>query len=81
MSPSSSLVKCHSDPMPLESCPTCGYALSVHDPHCRHCLPSRIAFAKAGLFSINALSDATHLSAMILVVLVLSGLAHLLFFR
>jgi hypothetical protein len=23
--------------MPLEPCPTCGYALSVHDHRCRHC--------------------------------------------
>src|SRR6476659_7978553 len=23
--------------MPLEPCPTCGYALSVLDHHCRHC--------------------------------------------
>ena len=23
--------------MPLEPCPTCGYALSIHDHRCRHC--------------------------------------------
>jgi hypothetical protein len=23
--------------MPLEPCPTCGYALSIVDHHCRHC--------------------------------------------
>src|SRR5260370_42690657 len=23
--------------MPLQSCPTCGYALSILDHHCRHC--------------------------------------------
>lgn len=24
--------------MPLKACPVCGYALSILDPHCRHCL-------------------------------------------
>jgi hypothetical protein len=67
--------------MSLESCPTCGYALSVHDPHCRHCPPSRSALAKTGLPSINVLFDAKHLSTMIIAVLVLSILAYLIFFR
>jgi hypothetical protein len=67
--------------MSLESCPACGYALSVHDHLCRHCLPSRSAFAKAGLPSINALFDAKYLPRMIVAVLVLSVLAYLMFFR
>jgi hypothetical protein len=35
--------------MPLEACPTCGYALSTVDHHCRHCatapaaMPSQLA--------------------------------------
>jgi len=67
--------------MPLESCPTCGYALSVHDPHCRHCPPSRSALAKTGLPSINALFDAKQLSKMIIAALVLSVVFYVIFFR
>jgi hypothetical protein len=63
--------------MPLESCPTCGYALSIVDHHCRHCLPSRSASAKAG-----APFDAKHLQQIIVpVVVALSVLVYLLFFR
>jgi hypothetical protein len=61
--------------MPLESCPTCGYALSVLDHHCRHCPVRLNVFPSSGLF------DAKHLSAMIVAVLVLSGLAYVMFFR
>jgi hypothetical protein len=67
--------------MPLESCPTCGYALSIHDPHCRHCPPSRSTFAKAGVRSINTLFPAKHVSAIIAVALVLSGIFYAIFFR
>jgi hypothetical protein len=62
--------------MPLESCPVCGYALSVHDHHCRHCAVSLSAPPLSWLF------DAKHLSTMIVVaVLVLSVLTYLMFFR
>jgi hypothetical protein len=62
--------------MPLESCPTCGYALSIVDHHCRHCLPSRSASAKAG-----APFDAKHLQRMIMAAVALSVLIYLIFFR
>jgi predicted nucleic acid-binding Zn ribbon protein len=61
--------------MPLESCPTCGYALSIVDQHCRHCatapgeIPSRPF-------------DAKHLQQMIIMgVVVLSVLVYLIFVR
>jgi len=61
--------------MPLESCPSCGYALSIVDQHCRHCaiasptIPSRPFNAK-------------HLQQMIIMGLVaLSVLAYLIFVR
>ena len=63
--------------MPLEPCPTCGYALSTVDHHCRHCLLSRSASAKA-----VALFDAKHLQQMIIMaVVLLSVVVYLLFFR
>jgi hypothetical protein len=61
--------------MPLESCPTCGYALSIHDHHCRHCA------VPLSVFPLSQLFDAKHLSKMIVAVLVLSVLAYLMFFR
>jgi hypothetical protein len=61
--------------MPLEPCPTCGYALSIVDHHCRHCatastaIPSRHSIAK-------------HLQQMIIMgVVALSVLVYLIFFR
>jgi hypothetical protein len=61
--------------MPLEPCPTCGYALSIADHHCRHCaiastaIPSRPSIAK-------------HLQQMIIMgVVALSLLVYLIFFR
>jgi hypothetical protein len=60
--------------MPLEPCPTCGYALSVVDHHCRHCaapsrtIPSQRFFAK-------------HLQQIIVAVVTLSVLVYLIFFR
>jgi len=61
--------------MPLEPCPTCGYALSIADHHCRHCatasqaIPSRPSIAK-------------HLQQMIIMgVVALSVLVYLIFFR
>jgi hypothetical protein len=62
--------------MSLQSCPTCGYALSIHDHHCRHCLPSRSGFAKA-----DPLFDMKHLSTIIVAVLALSVLAYFMFLR
>jgi hypothetical protein len=61
--------------MPLEPCPTCGYALSIVDHHCRHCAtPSRTI--SSGRFS------AKHLQQMIIMaVVVLSLLVYLIFFR
>jgi hypothetical protein len=61
--------------MPLEPCPTCGYALSVVDHLCRHCgtasraIPSRPFNAK-------------YLQQMIIMAVVaLSVLVYLIFFR
>ena len=62
--------------MPLEPCPTCGYALSTFDHHCRHCSPSLKALPSFRLF------DAKHLQQMIMaVVVVLSVLVYWIFFR
>jgi hypothetical protein len=61
--------------MPLEPCPTCGYALSTVNHHCRHCgtasraIPSRPFNAK-------------YLQQMIIMAVVaLSVLVYLMFFR
>ncbi|MGC2353190.1 MAG: hypothetical protein WA496_07310 [Candidatus Udaeobacter sp.] len=60
--------------MPLEPCPTCGYALSIVDQHCRHCAtPSRAIPSRS--------FDAKHLQRMIMAVVVLSVLVYLIFFR
>jgi hypothetical protein len=61
--------------MSLESCPTCGYALSIVDHHCRHCAtPSRAIPSRT--------FDAKHLQQMIIMAVVaLSVLVYLLFFR
>jgi hypothetical protein len=62
--------------MPLESCPTCGYALSVLDHQCRHCAVSLSAFPLSRLF------DAKHLSKMIIIAgMVLIVLVYVIFFR
>lgn len=61
--------------MPLEPCPSCGYALSVLDHQCRHCAVSLSAFPLSRLF------DARHLSKMIIAVMVLSVLVYVIFFR
>jgi hypothetical protein len=58
--------------MPLEPCPTCGYALSIADHHCRHCgtapraIPSR---------------PTKHLQQLIIAVVAASVLVYLMFFR
>jgi hypothetical protein len=61
--------------MPLEPCPTCGYALSIVDHHCRHCTTTSRAIPSRPF-------DAKHLQQMIMaVVVVLSVLVYLIFFR
>jgi len=61
--------------MPLEPCPTCGYALSMVDHHCRHCATASLAIPSRPV-------DAKHLQQMIMaVVVVLCVLAYLIFFR
>jgi hypothetical protein len=61
--------------MPLEPCPTCGYALSVIDHHCRHCGTAPRAIPSRPF-------DAKHLQQMIIAVVVaLSVLVYLIFFR
>jgi hypothetical protein len=61
--------------MPLESCPTCGYALSTVDHHCRHCATASGAIPSRPF-------DAKHLQRMIIMAVVaLSVLVYLLFFR
>jgi predicted nucleic acid-binding Zn ribbon protein len=61
--------------MPLEACPTCGYALSTVDHHCRHCATESGAIASRPF-------DAKHLQQMIIMAVVaLSVLVYLMFFR
>ena len=60
--------------MSLESCPTCGYALSIIDHHCRHCTTTSRAIPSRSL-------DAKHLQQMIMVVVALSVVVYLMFFR
>src|SRR2546430_664453 len=55
--------------MPLESCPTCGYALPVLDHRCRHCPVPLSVFPSSPFFDVN------HLSTMIGAVLCIAGLA------
>ena len=61
--------------MPLESCPTCGYALSTFGNHCRHCASSFTAVTPFRQF------DAKLVAQLIGAVVVLSVLIYLLFFR
>jgi hypothetical protein len=61
--------------MPLEPCPTCGYALSIVDHHCRHCATASGAIPSRAL-------NAKHLQQMIIMgVVTLSVLVYLIFFR
>jgi len=60
--------------MPLEPCPTCGYALSIVDHHCRHCATASRAIPSRAF-------DRKHLQQIIMAVGVLSVLVYLLFFR
>jgi hypothetical protein len=61
--------------MPLEPCPTCGYALSIADHHCRHCATeSRVIPSRA--------LNAKHLQQMIIMgAVALSLLVYFFFFR
>jgi hypothetical protein len=61
--------------MPLEPCPTCGYALSIVGHHCRHCGTASLAIPLRPFY-------AKHLQQMIIMaVMVLSGLLYWIFFR
>jgi len=60
--------------MPLEPCPTCGYALSTVDHHCRHCATELGAIPSRPF-------DAKHLQKMMMVVVALSVVVYFLFFR
>jgi len=60
--------------MPLEHCPTCGYALSIVDHHCRHCTTASQAIP-------SRLFNAKHLQRIIVAVVTLSLLVYLIFFR
>jgi len=60
--------------MPLEPCPVCGYALSIHDHHCRHC-DSALQALPSPLFA------AKHLPRIIVALALASVLVYLIFFR
>jgi hypothetical protein len=61
--------------MPLEPCPTCGYALSMVDHQCRHCAGTSEGIPP-GRF------NAKHLHQLIIMaVVVLSVFVYLIFFR
>jgi hypothetical protein len=61
--------------MPLEPCPTCGYALSIADHHCRHCATASTAIPSRPF-------NAKHLQQMIIMgVVALSVLVYFFFFR
>ncbi|MEO5721024.1 MAG: hypothetical protein ABIR71_06100 [Chthoniobacterales bacterium] len=60
--------------MPLEDCPTCGYALSIVDHQCRHC-------ASAPASGWLSLFDPKGLSRWIVAAVVLMALGYLIFFR
>jgi hypothetical protein len=61
--------------MPLEPCPTCGYALSIADHNCRHCATESPAIPSRA-------SNAKHLQQIIIMaVVVLSVLVYLIFVR
>jgi hypothetical protein len=60
--------------MPLEPCPTCGYALSIVDHHCRHCATASRAIPSRAF-------DRKHLQQIIMAAVVLSVVVYLMFFR
>jgi hypothetical protein len=61
--------------MPLEPCPTCGYALSMVDHHCRHCAGTSHGI-QPGRFNPRHLQQ-----WIITAAVVLSVLTYLIFFR
>jgi len=61
--------------VPLEDCPTCGYALSIVDHRCRHCGPALFSGSPAPFF------DPKRLPWLIATVLVLGALGYLIFFH
>jgi hypothetical protein len=61
--------------VPLEECPTCGYALSIVDHRCRHCVPALLSEAPVPLF------DPKRLPWLITTVVTLGALGYLFFFR
>jgi len=60
--------------MPLEPCPTCGYALSIVDHQCRHCAAASLAIPSRPF-------NAKYLQPIIMAVVALSVLVYLIFFR
>jgi len=60
--------------MPLEPCPTCGYALSIVDHHCCHVATESQAIPTRSF-------EEKHLQRMIMAVVVLSVLDYLIFFH
>jgi hypothetical protein len=60
--------------VPLESCPICGYALSILDHHCRHCATASPA-VRVWRF------DAKQLPQIIMSLLAISVLVYFVFFR
>ncbi|MEP6809771.1 MAG: hypothetical protein ABI992_05975 [Chthoniobacterales bacterium] len=61
--------------MPLEDCPTCGYALSIVDHHCRHCAPTLLSGPRFVRF------DPKSLPWLIPTLVALGALGYLVFFR
>jgi hypothetical protein len=60
--------------MPLDPCPTCGYALSIADHHCRHCAAASRGISPGGF-------NAKHLQQLIIAAAVFSVVIYLIFFR
>ncbi|MBA3543605.1 MAG: hypothetical protein H0T83_04090 [Chthoniobacterales bacterium] len=60
--------------MSLESCPTCGYALSTFGNQCRHCASSFSALPSRAY-------DAKYLPQIIAAVVAFGALAYLVFAR
>ncbi len=61
--------------VPLEPCPTCGYALALADQRCRHCAGSLRAMSPLSKF------DARRLPQLLGVLLALSLIIYVVFFR
>ncbi|MBA3608376.1 MAG: hypothetical protein H0W43_07710 [Chthoniobacterales bacterium] len=64
---------CDGCSVPLEDCPTCGYALSIADHRCRHCAP--------GSFSDSRLSLIDSKNLIWLALVLLGAVGYLFFFR